>query len=690
MHITFKKVILHNFLSYGHSEIDLQDRQYCLVSGINNYKLDNSKSNGAGKSTWSSAICFALTGETSQGKSKDLKNNLIDEKSCYVRLLFAVDENEFDICRYKEPKSDLTISVNGEDKSGKGIKESEAILASYLPDLSGELLGSIIILGQGLPCKFTANTPSGRKEVLEKLSKSDFMIQDIKDRLAAVYNENQTELRKYEDTLLKLDTELNLLKQSKNTNLTKLAELEKPQDFDAQIEQLTKNIEDLEKLIIAHSNKLLEADTQLKEHNSKLNEINTEKGNILLKEEQEFNECKSAYLIKKSEITAKQTADLNALTITFNSDVNSLKSDIKDVITNYKLKISAGNQEVTRMKSIKDVCPTCGQKLPNVVKPDTSKLEADITSWENEVKKLEVTYNTKAKELQESYDSKTKSTKDNYSQQLTELETKFKGFEISHNSYKKQIDEQYADSIKEINTLIAKVKSNIDLYTNDKRLKEQNLNSLKLNLQKLILDKDNHQLKLKEVKEALLSIDNNIKKLEEEILYNNNKRSEYSDKISIDNKLSTLIKRDFRGFLLSNVISFIDKKAKEYSVDIFGHDQIEFTLDGNNIDITFLNKSFDNLSGGEKQKIDLIIQFAIRDMMTQYLDFSSNILVLDEIFDQLDVVGCTNVLNLISTKLNDIESMFIISHRSDELAIPYDCEMNVIKDETGISKVSIH
>ena len=64
--------------------------------------------------------------------------------------------------------------------------------------------------------------------------------------------------------------------------------------------------------------------------------------------------------------------------------------------------------------------------------------------------------------------------------------------------------------------------------------------------------------------------------------------------------------------------------------------------------------------------------------------------MLDEIFDNLDVLGCNNVLNLISTRLNDIESMFIISHRSDELAIPYDCEMNVIKDETGISKVSIH
>ena len=46
-----------------------------------------------------------------------------------------------------------------------------------------------------------------------------------------------------------------------------------------------------------------------------------------------------------------------------------------------------------------------------------------------------------------------------------------------------------------------------------------------------------------------------------------------------------------------------------------------------------------------------------------------------------------NVLNLISTRLNDIESMFIISHHADTLEIPYDCEMVIIKDQYGISKV---
>ena len=48
--LKFKKVILHNFGSYGHAEIDLNNKGICLVSGRNNYKKDNALSNGSGKS----------------------------------------------------------------------------------------------------------------------------------------------------------------------------------------------------------------------------------------------------------------------------------------------------------------------------------------------------------------------------------------------------------------------------------------------------------------------------------------------------------------------------------------------------------------------------------------------------------------------------------------------------------------
>ena len=99
------------------------------------------------------------------------------------------------------------------------------------------------------------------------------------------------------------------------------------------------------------------------------------------------------------------------------------------------------------------------------------------------------------------------------------------------------------------------------------------------------------------------------------------------------------------------------------------------------------DKNYLVLSGGEKQKINLIIQTSIRDMLCQYLDFHSNILVLDEITDSLDSIGCDKILSLIAKRLIDVESIFIISHRARELEIPYDSEITIIKDESGISRI---
>ena len=76
--LQFNKVILHNFGSYGHSEVQLGSKGFCLVSGQNNYKKDNALSNGSGKSFLWSGICFTLTGETISGLKSNLKNINID------------------------------------------------------------------------------------------------------------------------------------------------------------------------------------------------------------------------------------------------------------------------------------------------------------------------------------------------------------------------------------------------------------------------------------------------------------------------------------------------------------------------------------------------------------------------------------------------------------------------------------
>ena len=177
--LSFKKVIMHNFGSYNHAEVDLTNKGICAVSGQNHYKPDNALSNGSGKSLIWSAICFTITGETLGGVHSDLKNHDIEENKCYTTLLFSVNNDEYEITRSIAPKSDLQIIKNGADVSGLTFRESEKKLAELLPDLTKDFIGSVVLLGQGMPNAFSKFNPSGRKELLEKLTKSDFMIENL-------------------------------------------------------------------------------------------------------------------------------------------------------------------------------------------------------------------------------------------------------------------------------------------------------------------------------------------------------------------------------------------------------------------------------------------------------------------------------------------------------------------------------
>ena len=73
-------------------------------------------------------------------------------------------------------------------------------------------------------------------------------------------------------------------------------------------------------------------------------------------------------------------------------------------------------------------------------------------------------------------------------------------------------------------------------------------------------------------------------------------------------------------------------------------------------------------------------------MLCKFLNSSCNILSIDEAFDNLDDIGCENVLNMISHRLNDINSVYIITHHSD-IELPVDDEIIVVKDSKGFSRI---
>ena len=619
MHINFRKLTLHNFLSFGHSTIEFEDDGFIRVTGINENPDDLAVSNGSGKSSLWEAIVWALTGDTIRGTKQVA--NIYGEDGTYVELEFDVDSNHYNILRskdHKEYKTNIRILIDGKDCSGKGIRDSEKLLAQYLPDITASLLGSVIILGQGLPQKFTNNSPSGRKEVLEKLSKSDFMIEDLKTRVTSRRLELHKTIREIEDNILASTTTKNYLQEQIQVSQKALESLD---GSDLQ-RQLTSAQSELS---VYQSEKEI-AQSSADSTQQSINDINQQLQQLAESTHQHEMEVEAEYKerLTEAEFTASR----------LNAERNSKA------------------REITRIENIKDVCPTCGQKLPDVHKPDTSELKAELVQLDAEYTAAEVNRNSIKKEK----DTKLSLISSDFVTKKLEL--------TSSLAEAVKLSEGYRGAVRDA-----------DLKINLATSKISELQRLLAQLETTI---QNYQ-------QTIENNSNKIRELDEQLMYNNSEKDLQQTHLDVVNKFETALKRDFRGFLLSTIIEYIQQRSKIYSEVIFETDKVGFCLDGNNIDITYLDKAYENLSGGEKQKIDLIIQFSIRDMLCNYLGFTSNILVLDEVFDGLDMIGCQRVLDVISS-LTDIKNIFIVTHRKD-LSIPTAKEIVVVKSSSGISEI---
>lgn len=620
MLLKFQHLVLENFLSFGYAEIDLNDRGYTLVNGINRNPTDNAQSNGSGKSTMFDAMCYALTGETIRGISKNLVN-IHTTGGMRVELTFQVDDVDYRIIRTKDHKeygTTIKFYVNGEDKSGKGVRDTDKLITEYLPDLTKELIGSVIILGQGMPQRFTNNTPSGRKEVLEKLSNSDFMIEDIKARLSArktVLGKNSRDL---ELKITSLQSQCDAYEKQKSQYISQLDLLVAPD--------------------LSEINALQDKLQQLKQTQEQLN--------VTIGEQRR----------KLEELTQQQATLANeqlAETSQYKSSVQEQLSEKKERVYALSAESKSLEAEIKRLKNVRDTCPTCGQKLPDVHKVDTSEREERLAAMLEELSTL----NKDLQQFNVEIEEHVKAIGNKYSQQKLEI----------------------INQINELKTTLSGKGREADTLAAEIRHQELSLAALQSNY-------TNYEQRKADLARVIHETEEYIAKLKDEILYNITGRTEVDGRLDMVNKMLTIATRDFRGFLLTNVIEYINNRAKSYSQDIFETDKIEFSLDGNNLNVSYDDKPYENLSGGEQKKVDIIAQLSLRDMLCQFSSFSSNVLCLDEMFDALDSLGCNKVIDTIAKRLTDIETVFIVTHRSN-LCLPADSTITILKDESGISRI---
>lgn len=622
MNIYFDNITIKNFLSFEDATLNFNDFcGYVSIIGENKNPNDSAKSNGSGKSALFDALCWALTGETVRGV-KDVKN-IFTDGDANVELEFNIDDNHYKVIRTKGKSSSLKLIKNDKDISGKGVRDTEEILKQTLGDIDKTLIGSVILLGQGMPDRFSNNTPSGRKEVLENLSKSNYMIEDLANRIAKRKLLLEAE---YQDVIA------NSYSIKSNISIT-----------ETQILKIRNNIDDISVINnLYNTNKALGAEYNEKslEYN-KINESYSQADANLTRLREEFVEAKAS-------VDDKIKEDTKGLKNQFEYEQNEINA--------INAKLSVLKKEIDRIKSIKDICPTCGQKIQGVHKPDTTEQEKEYQNLLNLLSK----HKNKSSDIQSKISEIENGVKDATRVILDKLVSDGKNQAATVESIKKSM-----------NALKSEI-DNIDLTIRTNKAKIEMHNQNKDNLVNELHDFEN---KLNGYK----------KQLDE----NQSSMDLYTRRLEIIKKFSTAISRDFRGILLEDIIAYLNKVIAKYSQTVFGHSNLKLELDKNNLNIVYSDKYYESLSGGERQKVDVIIQFALRYMLCNMLNFSCNIIVLDEVFDNCDIEGCDKIIELISKELSDIQSVFIITHHAFELSLPTDYDIIITKDAGGISHIGV-
>lgn len=196
---------------------------------------------------------------------------------------------------------------------------------------------------------------------------------------------------------------------------------------------------------------------------------------------------------------------------------------------------------------------------------------------------------------------------------------------------------------------------------------EQRLILEKGELQKRVGNIETEKAKLKDLAEEALKIVKERSEL--------NKENHYYDIAGVLLKDSGI-----KTKIIKQYLPVINKMVNKYlsAMDFF----VQFTLDEKFSEVIKSRYrddfSYESFSEGEKQRIDLALLFTWRTIAKLKNSSSTNLLILDEIFDSsLDNAAVEYVMTLLNT-LGDGTNVWVISHKGDQL---FDKFTNVIKFE---------
>lgn len=709
--LRIKRVEWSNFLSYGDyvSAVDLDGGGPILIVGQSGDGQDNS--NGAGKTTISTAICWCLFGRVPRKAAPgDKVINWFTKTDCWVRIA-TTDGWTITRTRKVNGHDDLLIHQNGVDVTLSTNINAQKFLKKTF-NLDYDIFVSSVFCGQ-FAKSFMEMSDQTRKQTLERLLGLNKLnvLGDVAKEKREEAERQQLKIKAVADSRVRELERIELqIKQSKQKAVDfKSEQYQKIKELQLTLDRTNREMHSYDWVLNSESimfewneyqGLLSNIATQRQQLDKLLLALRTIDQDVpqLRKAVKQHEEWKTSFMMYDVDKlrTEHQVADA----------AEKRKEELEDVITTTKLEKRKLEQDLSRVVDIileweqkaGKECPACKQAVSaehthSLSKPYAdrqllltkaiAKIDAKISAMEIEVKTIivsrpECTVERAVKSNEElaKVDLTISELLDKLykrEQQRTKLMPSISKLE----AYIAQLDGEVAsNSIKEKydSLIVAQNARNAKMRDVDglfKRIAEEERRTNPYR----DMEKD-LAAEFAKVDEAFCSDKLAVQKLDQQINHLEYIRRSYHDR----NKI--------KMFILSDIIPTLNQRI-EYYLDAFGCDfTIKFT---STMSVESSRWDYDFHSGGECKRIDLAVMFALYDVYIMLYGPQCNVMVLDEVDSRLDTAGVKSFVEVIQNDFagdrhDKPDTILIISHKK-EMVDQFPKQIMVKMDENRQSHI---
>jgi len=611
--IIFESITLEGFGSFHNETTFTLDRKgITLIVG----------ENGEGKTTLFSALAWALYKINLKGTVNDKVATWADIRTKEFRgtrviVEFTKGGNNYTVARHLKFKGEtlgvigndeLLLAINGQLGDAQHKKDTQEEIEAIL-GIDSQIFLNSTIFGQRMKRLIEADAKD-KRELLENLFSMEF-INSAKDQATAKEAELQKQLFEHKTKIL--------LEQNK---------IESLESEYARGKELLDTFETNKQTKLG----VIDADIDRGEK-ALLDNVTVEKS---------LND-KLAVASKAIDLPENWKAEKDALNDKI-ADIAIKVREANKVVSDYTSNVTAAGAKITKLTTaladIKDFCPTCNVPFSDTHSIDEAKkeLKAQI-ALETDAKKVLTTQLTEHTIAYNALVSEKLVLTENLSA-YAEMQAKEDNFKTTNS----QLLGEIADILKKRTAIN-------EALTTLKARKTELLSAEKPNID-------------------LVSINNAIVDLQDKIDAENLLVESKTAKMAhyVWWKTKAFGASGLKTYIFNAMLEKLNVYAEKYTSRLGL--AVKFEIDMSKASRPFLTRCFvggieadyNELSGGQKQRIDICMSFALHDLISHKTDI--NLLVLDEVFENLDRRGVEAVFDLIGVKASTGKAIFVITHQT--------------------------